>query len=105
MSETGKINHDQTGVAVGRLWFTVIFTSFFIVVVFVVGFFFFKSTISMELNLKDDTDTSLEIKRLRQYEQDSLHQLKWKSKSKGTVQIPIDLAIDNVVEDYKNLSK
>lgn len=66
------------------------------------GLIYYRTAQSDALNQRElDGKQTVELQKLRQYEADSLQSLRWVDKSKGHVQIPIDLAMELVRQRYQ----
>ena len=102
---SGMINHDQSE---PHIWGSIIV----MVVVFILllatvfgSYFYFNTSLTQELNKKDDTGEPRSLKRQRVYESEFLHSLKWENKRLGIVHIPIDLAMEKVIKRYNYSSR
>jgi len=66
------------------------------------GLIYYRSAQSDALDQRElNGKQTVELQKLRQYEADSLQSLRWVDKSKGQVQIPIDLAMELVRQRYQ----
>ena len=92
MSHSSDINHDTSEPQSLAILVGIIITVLFIVGACVFSVFYFKETVTLELNAKDTTDPYLPLRQLRTYEVENLQLLEWKDKKSGRVKIPIDEA-------------
>lgn len=69
-------------------------------VLFVWSVYFFKSFMSQAL-VKSDNVYHYKITEMKSQQDKELSTLKWLDKTKGTVQIPIDLAMKLTVKEYE----
>ncbi|RAP35809.1 hypothetical protein DID80_06080 [Candidatus Marinamargulisbacteria bacterium SCGC AAA071-K20] len=98
---SGEINHDQSEPnAVAALLVLVIVFIALLAITFAT-YFYFNTSLTQELNIKEDTLTPSSLKSQRVYESEYLQTLKWQSKLNRTVHIPIDLAMKSVIKQYK----
>ena len=98
-----KLNHDLSEPKSFLIIKYLVVFMVFIIVVFVGSVFYFYGTQTVELNFKEADYVSkqmTEIQLLKDQENKDLNTLKWKNKSKGRVQIPINDAIDVIVKRY-----
>ena len=78
----------------------VIVSCVFIVVSIIGCYLFYRGTQNTELDRKESSSSYLPLKQLRAYEHEELHTLKWINKDRNNVQIPIDMAIQNIIRRY-----
>ena len=69
----------------------------------ILGYFFYESTRSMELNTKENTPIPIETQRLNTSQLEELNSLKWVNKSEEKVRIPISEAKKLVLKNYQNI--
>jgi len=96
----GTINHDQSVPNTKIALIVIVLTAIFVVAVGVFAKFYYTSTLSSELTIKEDTGVPLELKKQRAYENEYLSDLKWIDKSQDRLHLPIELAMKHVVSSY-----
>ena len=97
---SGEIKHEDTFVKTSPIWLGELIICLIIIGSFIFTYFYFLGTISNELNDKQRNVISYDAEELKKYEQDTLHGLSL-DKSGKSMQIPIDYAMDLVIENYK----
>ena len=101
MAHSTTINHDQSEPnAFGAGFWTILFSVLLGVIMFAANVLY-KSTIDTALTKAQDTPANKQLVKLRVYEAEQLNTLKWRNKSTGAVQIPIDMAMTAVVNEYR----
>ena len=83
-----------------RVFIAIVICSAVLSVLFFLSWLYFWSAVTSQLNEKESGNQSFSIDRVRSYENSLLHSLRWKDKSKGQVQIPIEDAMSLVVQSY-----
>ena len=101
MSDTGHIGVDESNPDNLKITLFLAAMVVFMVIIVVWSIFFFKGMTSDVLNQKQLTPKGEERQALELYEQDRLSSYSWVDKSKGIVQIPIELAVQQVIDDYQ----
>lgn len=76
-----------------------------LVVIVIKGVFLYQGAISHELNKKEMAAEFTELRKLRLYETETLSKLTYIDKEKCIVQIPIDIAMEQVVTQYRKQIK
>lgn len=100
MSSIGEINHDQSEPNNKYLLFSALITVLLLILSFLFTVVLFRSSLTLELNVKDNTDIPKSIVKKRIYEDEALYSTKWIDKDKKTIQVTIDVAKKIVVDDY-----
>ena len=75
--------------------------SIFLAVTIWASVLYFEGTLSNALNQKQSLFESSELSALQAYEVKLLNSVEWVDRSKKTVSVPIDVAIDQVLSDYR----
>ena len=98
---TKKINHDTTKENSFIVTIAIVATIFLLIVIFTFSFYFYKSLLSSSQNaLQDNAKRHSYIVDIETKAKSELNTLKWVNKSKTLVQVPIDVAKENVIKDY-----
>ena len=97
---SGEIKHENTFIKTSPIWLGEIIICLIIIGSFIFTYFYFLGTISNELNQKQGDTYSYESEQLNRYEETALHSLVL-SKNGKSLQVPIDFAMDLVVDKYK----
>lgn len=97
---TGTINHDQSIPNTKIALIVIVLTAIFVIAVGVFAKFYYTSTLSNELTIKENTDLPLELKKQRAYENEYLSDLKWIDRSQDKLHLSIELAMKHVVNSY-----
>ena len=82
------------------IWRSILLTVFFLFVTVVGSYYFFIALLSVDQNDKQLNDTKRLRERLDDESRRALKALRWIDRDKGIVKIPIDVAIDRVIDDY-----
>ena len=75
-------------------------TSVLIVVIMIVAYFIYISFLSFDQNQKYGFSKTDRLDELNAEYESNLNDLQWVNKSKGIVKVPIDQAMQNVVNSY-----
>lgn len=95
------INHEVTEPNSKLVLYSILVTAILLAIMIVVGFIFFKSELSISQNRKqDNANRHPYIVNIEKEAIKNLSSLKWMNKSKGQVQIPIELAKHVVIKNY-----
>ena len=97
---SGEIKHEDTFIKTSPIWIGEIIICLIIIGSFIFTYFYFLGTISNELNAKQKEVYSNDAEKLKLYEQNTLYNLSL-NKPGNSLQIPIDYAMDLVIEKYK----
>jgi hypothetical protein len=100
MSHSSVITTDQTEPSISAIWGIIVLTVVILTATLLGSYLMFNTTVSMELNNKEMNSIPQSVLKIRAYESESLHSLKWISKADKTVQIPLSLAKELVLEAY-----
>lgn len=95
-----EIHHEEAEPESFWISVSAVITVLILLIAIIGSAFFFKATVSEEKTIKENTGTPFDLQKLRLYEDEQLHTLKWVEKDKKTVKITIDMAIQNVVSSY-----
>ncbi|RAP33924.1 hypothetical protein DID77_02385 [Candidatus Marinamargulisbacteria bacterium SCGC AG-439-L15] len=95
------IQHDQTEPKALGINIFLIVTIILLFGIFIWCVYFYKSILTKELAIKENTQVDQNLKKLRDYESRQLSRLRWINKEKQQVQVPIKTAMDLVIKDYK----
>lgn len=99
MNSTTQFDHSKPDAV--KIALSLVASGVFIFGSMIFAAFLYKSTLSSALDNSQLTPKSKELRLLASHEVDRLQSLKWINKEKGTVQIPVNLAMDLVVKDYE----
>ena len=101
MSAGNQINHD-TGEPSG-FWisFTIGAIAISLILIFIWCIYFYRVTKSEEFLRKQDMFKSKSLNSQRLYEKEHLSRLEWKNKSENKLYLPIDLAMEKTVKQYR----
>jgi hypothetical protein len=97
---SGVINHDQSEPNAVAALITIIVVFVCLLGVSFGSYFYFNTSLTQELNVKEDTSVPRLLKSQRLYEDDYLYSLKWENKKDRIIHIPIELAMKNVIKRY-----
>jgi hypothetical protein len=100
MSSTGEINHDQSEPNNKLLLYSALITVLLLILSFLFTLGLFRSSLTYELNDKDNTNIPKSVVKMRIYEDEALYSTKWIDKQKKTIQVTIDIAKKIVIDDY-----
>jgi len=84
-----------------QIGFIVLGVAFFLVGSLIFSYFIYQGVSIHELGSKEQTERSVERIQLQAYEAETLQTFEWRDKEAGGVDIPIDLAMDAVVKEYR----
>ncbi len=97
----GTINHDTSEPYIKAIVWGVLITTAFTLFMVKVGLEIHKSMSSHEKDQKENVSDTADVKSLRAEEQVTLTQYTLTDKAKGTVVLPIAVAMDRVVAAYQ----
>jgi len=97
-----EIQHEEAEPESFWISVSAVFTVVLLLVVLLGSILYFNATISEEKNAKEETPVSLELQKLRVYESEELNSIRWIDKTKKTVKISIDMAMNNVISSYSS---
>jgi len=91
---SGEINHDTTepDAKIISIWF--FWIGVFLVLVVIGSIYYYYGTFSEEQNSKENVSSQKDYS-------DPMTKAAWIDKSQGTLRLPIDIAVQKVVEDYQ----
>jgi len=98
---TGQINHDTSEPNAKAIGWSMLITLVTLLVIVFLCTLYYRGANSGELNTKETSRENLDLKELRNYEQKTLNEVKWIDTQKGRVSLPIENAMDKVVQAYK----
>jgi len=102
MSDHHGVVEFQDEPNVGVSSWVIILTFICLTVIVGAGLVYYRAAQSDALNQRElNGKQTAELQKLMQYEAEALHTLRWVDKSKGRVQIPIDLAMELVRQRYQ----
>lgn len=99
-SHTTVINHDISEPRAGRIAIAIIAAGLLFGAILWGSYLYYAATLSEELNRKESLTTYADLQKLRAEESERLHALKWSNPEKTILQIPIEMAMNNVVKHY-----
>lgn len=103
MSDHHGVVEFQDEPNVGASSWVIVGTFICLIIIVWGGLVYYRSAQSEALDQRElNGQQTVELQKLRQYEADSLQALRWIDKSKGQVQIPIDLAMELVRQSYQS---
>lgn len=101
MGGTGKINHDTNEPSGFWIYTTIFIILGLVTITFIWSLYFYQVTKSDELLAKQAMYKSRNLTKQRLYEKEFLNRFEWKNKENNQVYLPIDLAVDKVINLYK----
>ncbi len=99
-SHTTVINHDISEPRVGRIAIAIIVAGLLFGSILWASYLYYAATLSEELNRKESLTTYTDLQTLHTEESERLNTLKWVNPEKTVLQIPIKMAMNNVVKHY-----
>lgn len=103
MSDHHSVVEFQDEPNTGLSWVVIVLTVVFLTLIVLGGLVFYRGAQSDALNTRELLgQPTAELRSLRQTEAEALQSLRWIDKSKGSVQIPIEMAMDSVRQHYQN---
>ena len=99
-NQHGEIHHEETEPQSYGIGLSAAITVITVVGSILWSYFYFQGTVTAEKNEKEQTPVSLEVQKLRVYEEEELHNLHWVNKETKHVKISIDMAMRDVVSSY-----
>ncbi|MSR88543.1 MAG: hypothetical protein EXS67_02700 [Candidatus Margulisbacteria bacterium] len=101
MSSYDKIiNHDVSEPNAKRIAIAIILSGLVFGAFLWGSYLYYAATLSEELNRKESLTIYTDLQTLRVQESERLHSLKWVNPEKTALQIPIEMAMKNVVKHY-----
>jgi len=94
-------NFDKTDPASLKIGLAVLGIVVGLAVVIIFSFYYYQGVISAEQDRQEITETSLALKKIRSYETEMLNGVAWVDKKKNIVKIPIDFAMEQVIQEYR----
>ncbi len=101
MAHSVQINHDTSEPYSKQIFFFSLIFSVCLIVIFITSLWFYRSTVSNEIYLKEDVNISSSLQNMREEEDNELRRFGWVDKSKGVIKLPIDMAMRRIVESYQ----
>ncbi len=98
---SGEIRHDTTEPYAKAIAWAVALTALLLALVFVCSLWYYRTSSTDELNQKELVPVTLFLQSIRTYEDQELSATRWKDLKKDWVQVPIDYAMEKVVQDYR----
>ena len=96
-----KIEVDTTEPNTTNIFIAITVTILLTAIIFIWAYYYYTSTLSQQLNkLQDTAERHPYITTIEEKAKKSLSTLKYIDKEKNKLQIPIEMAIENVIKDY-----
>ncbi|MBT5855586.1 hypothetical protein HOH87_03005 [bacterium] len=96
-----QLNHDTSEPHISNILLSVAVFLVGMIIIGIISVFLFRGAVSSELIQKNSTGLSLERQQLAATEDEALNDTQWIDKTTGTVQVPISVAMDLVIQDYR----
>jgi len=100
MGHSSAIDYDRSEPNSKVLGWSVIISGLFLTVTIASALFYYRTTLTTELNRKENVGVSLELRQQRLADAEVLSSLKWADQQKGLVKVPIELAMKRVETLY-----
>ena len=106
MSHSVTLNHDLSEPHSKSIGISIILTAIILVLIGISTVYYYEGTLAEELNSKENEHGAIaSLQEVRDYEHLMLNSKKELDSEKGTYQIPIQEAMDKVIERYRTLQK
>ncbi len=100
MGHSSAIDYDRSEPNSKVLGWSVLISGIFLAVTISSALIYYRTTLTVELNRKENVGVSLELRQQRLADAEVLSSLKWADQQKGLVKIPIELAMKRVETAY-----